>query len=156
MTEKKDKSVFTELIELSKGKWSGEIRTWINPNSETVSEQFTGNFNEIIPNVLQFRYKSKFQSYNIEAVMLISYKSSGGQISWIDSFHTQNSIQHNEGKLNGNKLQALGHYSAGAELWGWETIIELSDYRPLITMFNIPPKDEKYKGVEFVFLEKIS
>jgi hypothetical protein len=141
-----------QLASLS-GQWTGSNRLLLTPDTPAAESPTTltaaltarGKF-------LTLHYTWAYEGEPQEGLLILGEDAASGVVnsSWVDSFHTADSIMQFRGALNADGATVKGSYSMGdTPPWGWQIAIQPKpDDAFAIIMHNISPEGEHYLAVE--------
>jgi hypothetical protein len=140
------------LLALLVGRWEGRTRTWFKPDELTDESPTRGSIRPILDGrFVLYEYKGTLLGEPMIGMAIYGYNPQQRRFEgmWIDTVHTDRFMLFNLGHSRGNGFAVSGRWFAGEEEWGWRTEFEFADPDHLIiTMYNVTPAGEAYKGVE--------
>jgi hypothetical protein len=145
--------LFRKLI----GKWEGTCKTWFEPDTLADESPIAGEIAGVFDGrFLRHTYAGMMQGKPRHGEDLIAFNTitQSYQSSWIDSFHTNNSILFSQGAATANGFSVTAHYdiAAGEPQWTWRTEYDLrSDDLLVVTAYNTVPGEPEAKAVETVY-----
>jgi hypothetical protein len=142
------------------GHYQGTTQTWFEPKGPPVANPIDAHAEVILGGrFVRLTYTSTIMNGPHAGELLLGWSTPEAQLSvaWIDSFHTSPAMMISVGIIPAaGKFSVLGSYAAGAERWGWATVISQPNKDSiLIEMFNISPTGVEDLGVE-MRLERVS
>lgn len=141
------------LAQLS-GNWTGSSKLWFEPDKLADDAPIAGSIQIILDGrFVLYLYQSSIQGETQHGMFTFGFNTATNhfETSWVDSFHTNDSIMFCIGNEIENGFQVLGSYPDPAEGpdWGWRTEVQLIDVNHLIiTAYNITPEGEETKATE--------
>jgi hypothetical protein len=134
------------------GRWKGKALLWIDPaeppgesDVEALVESLYGG------RWIRIEYQGLVMGKPHAGTLVIGFHKDAGEheSSWIDTFHTGTSILTSAGKpSNPGEIDVRGTYAAGAERWGWRTVLSLAGDEMILAAFNISPDGKEYPAIE--------
>lgn len=135
------------------GHWSGSSKLWLEPDKLADDAPLAGSAQIILDGRFAlFLYQSSVQGEAQHGMFTFGFNTAAKQYeaSWVDSFHTNDSIMFCTGAEIEDGFQVLGSYPdpTGGPDWGWRTAVQLQDADTLIlTAYNIPPEGQEAQAM---------
>jgi Protein of unknown function (DUF1579) len=138
------------------GNWSGTARTWFEPGKLADESPSRARIRAVLDGrFVVLEYEGAIKGKPLFGMAIIGYHIDASlyTMAWVDSFHLGTATMHSEGEPRENGFSVLGHYDVPqSEPWGWRTELLLTrDARLQITAYNIPPKGEEARAVEWLY-----
>lgn len=135
------------------GHWSGSSKLWLEPDKLADDAPLVGSIQIILDGRFAlFLYQSSVQGEAQHGMFTFGFNTAAKQYeaSWVDSFHTNDSIMFCTGAEIEDGFQVLGSYPdpTGGPDWGWRTAVQLQDADTLtLTAYNIPPEGQEAQAM---------
>jgi len=134
------------------GEWSGPTRTWLDPTKDPEPTETLASVASILGGRwIRIEYRGVCMGSDHAGEMLVGFHGDAKayELAWVDSFHTGTSIMSSSGPARDDgTVEVLGSYGAGAERWGWRTVLRLDREELVIEAFNIAPSGEEDRAIE--------
>ena len=127
------------------GTWRGISKVWFGPGEPHDVADIEGTLKPLMDGrFMLHEYCTSMEGKPLQGMYIMGYASgtSQWQCAWIDNFHMGTGILFSEGK--GAGFNALGHYTAEGQTWGWRTEITMPTVNELVISANnvIPGEGE--------------
>lgn len=136
------------------GNWTGSSKLWFEPDKLADDAPIIGSVQVILDGRFAlFLYQSSIEGEAQHGMFTFGFNTNANQFeaSWVDSFHTNDSIMFCTGAEIENGFQVIGNYpdpNDGPD-WSWRTEVKLIDANHLIvSAYNITPEGQEAKAAE--------
>ncbi len=143
-----------DILKSFVGSWEGTCQTWFEPGKLADESMVKGKISPLL-NGRFFRHeyegKMKGKPRHGEETFAFNPMMKRFQVSWVDEFHTNNSIMLAEGDASDRGFTVSVKYAMvpNTPQWTWKTIYEVIDADHLtITAYNITHDGREGKAVE--------
>lgn len=139
------------------GRWSGTVRTWLDPAAAPVENEIGGTFRRAFDTgALVHEYQSHVGEHRSDGMALIGTDIATNRhcVSWVDTFHTGSNVMlfAADDRTVENGVSLHGSYAAGDQAWGWRIEIRVAGADEVrIDHFNIEPGGEEARAIEIVY-----
>ena len=137
------------------GRWQGTCETTFDPREPSESSAWTLQATLILAGRglrIEYTGAAMGQPHAGELLLAFDGPAQEWRLPWIDSFHTGGSVMLHRGPLRDDGvIDALTHYDAGGETWGWRTRILPPEGDVLrILAFNIMPDGTELPALDVI------
>ncbi len=134
------------------GRWSGVTRSWIEPSGAPDEAATEASVEALLGGRwIRIAYQGRAMGQPHGGELIVGFHKDAGEheAAWLDSFHTGSAMMMSVGKPGvEGEIRVLGSYAAGAERWGWRTILRHHGDELVIESFNISPAGQEDHAVE--------
>lgn len=134
------------------GDWKGTTAVYFDESGTPADESpVEGTIKSVLGGrFMLHEYTGSMQGKPLEGIAIygVHLDSEKFQCAWVDSFHMGTGILFSQDEQADKIFSVLGSWSAGEEVWGWRTEIDMPDNDTLIIkMTNYTPAGEAAGGV---------
>ena len=132
------------------GTWRGSSKVWFGPGEPHDVAEIEGTLKPLMDGrFVMHEYRSSMEGKPLEGLCILGYSNANAQwqCAWIDDFHMGTGILFSEG--TGPNFNALGHYTAEGQTWGWRTEITMPNTNELVmSAYNVIPEEGEMLATE--------
>lgn len=140
-----------QLLASFAGRWTGETQLYLDPTAPPEVSRTDATIEPVLGGRwVRIDHCGTAMSRPHAGVLTLGFHKDAQEFeaSLIDSFHTGTAMMLSVGALRADGVvDVLGSYAAGAERWGWRTMLRLEGDELVIEARNISPAGEEYPAI---------